>query len=252
MKRIHFLIAAAAGALALAGCNKSNGQANGAAAADEKVTITEASPPPGGTWADVVNQTTDGYLMGNPNAKVKLIEIASLGCPYCKRFDDEGVPHVIDDVKTGKLSWEFRPYPIHGPVDIAAELIATCNGPKSFFPLALAMYKDQETWMGQVEKAPPDKLQQIQNMPGSQPITALANLAGLPDWAAARGVPHAKSQQCLTDQKMIDHFVQVASDVNSDYPDFKGTPSFVLNGKFLDNVGTWDQLKPQLDSALGG
>jgi hypothetical protein len=51
---------------------------------------------------------------------------------------------------------------------------------------------------------------------------------------------------------MTDHFVQVASDVNSDYPDFKGTPSFVLNGKFLQDTGTWDKLKPQLDSAVNG
>jgi protein-disulfide isomerase len=252
MNRTHFLIGAVA-ALALAGCNKSNGQANSTAAADDTVKITQASPPPGGTWADVVNQTTDGYMMGNPNAKVKLIEIASLGCPYCKKFDDEGVPTLIENyVKPGKISWEFRPYPIHGPIDIAAELIATCNGPKSFFPLALAMYKDQQAWMGKVEATPPDKLQQIQNLPGNQVIPAMADLAGLPDWAAARGVPHAKSQQCLTDQKMTEHFVQVASDVNNDYPDFKGTPSFVLNGKFQDNVGTWDKLKPQLDAAVGG
>lgn len=252
MKRIHFFTAAVA-ILALAGCNKSNSEGNTAAAtADSKVTITQAAPPPGGTWADVVNQTTDGYLMGNPNAKVKLIEIGSLGCPYCKRFDDEGVPTLINNyVKTGKVSWEFRPYPIHGPIDLAAELIASCNGVKSFFPLALAMYKDQETWMGKVEKAPPDQLKQIQDLPGNQPITALANLAGLPDWAAQHGVPHAKSQQCLTDQKMIDHFVQVASDVPNDYPDFSSTPSFVLDGKLLDKeISTWAALKPKLDAAV--
>jgi protein-disulfide isomerase len=253
MKRIHFLTAAVA-VMALAGCNKSNGQGNTAAiAADSKVTITQAAPPPGGSWTDVVNQTTDGYLMGNPNAKVKLIEIASLGCPYCKKFDDEGVPTLMNNyVKSGKISWEFRPYPIHGPVDIAAELIASCNGIKGFFPLALALYKDQQTWMGKIETAPQDKLAQIQQLPGNQPVIAMADLAGLPDWAAARGVPHAKSQQCLADQKMTDHFVQVASDVNNDYPDFKGTPSFVLNGKFLQDVGTWDKLKPQLDSAVNG
>src|SRR6185437_13672623 len=142
MKRIHFLTAAIA-VIALAGCNKSNGQGNTAAAAsDDKVTITQAAPPPGGSWTDVVNQTTDGYMMGNPNAKVKLIEIASLGCPFCKKFDDEGIPTLMNNyVKSGKISWEFRPYPIHGPVDIAAELIASCNGIKGFFPLALALYK---------------------------------------------------------------------------------------------------------------
>jgi protein-disulfide isomerase len=253
MKRIHVLTAAAA-VIALAGCNKSNGQGNTAAAAlDSKVTITQSSPPPGGTWADVVNQTTDGYLMGNPNAKVKLIEIGALSCPHCQHFDEQGVPTLIEQyVKPGKVSWEFRPYVIHGPIDMAANLIIECNGVKSFFPLMQAIYKDQETWMSKVEKAPQDQLQQIQNMPGSQPITALANLAGLPDWAAARGVPHSKSQQCLTDQKMIDHQLQVTSDVNSDYPDFVGTPSFVLNGKLLPNTSDWEHLKPQLDSAVNG
>ena len=30
--------------------------------------------------------------MGNPDAKVKLVEYGSLTCPHCKAFDDEGVP----------------------------------------------------------------------------------------------------------------------------------------------------------------
>ena len=56
-------------------------------------------------------------------------------------------------------------------------------------------------------------------------------------WAAGLGrrarLPQAKSNQCLADQKMIDREVQMTSDVNSQYPEFAGTPSFVLNGKML-------------------
>jgi protein-disulfide isomerase len=247
----RILLTCAAAGLALAGCKKSGSQGSGPAP-DEKVTITQANPPPGGTWADVVNQTSSGYLMGNPNAKVKLIEIASLGCPYCKRFESEGVPTLVEKyIKPGTVSWEFRPYPIHGPVDIAAALIAQCNGPKNFFPLAQAMYQDQETWMGKVEKTPQDKLSQIQNLPPNQMFVALASLAGLQDWAAARGVPQAKSSQCLTDQKMINQQVQITNDITNEYPDFYGTPSFVLNGKLLPKeVGNWAALKPQLDAAV--
>ena len=62
-----------------------------------------------------------------------------------------------------------------------------------------------------------------------------------PSWtaglAAARGVPQAKSNQCLSNQKMIDHQVQVTSDVNSQYPDFPGTPAFIINGKLLPKGG---------------
>ena len=234
--------------LALAGCNKN--KTEGTVADNSKVTITQATPPPGGTWNDVVNATSDGFMMGNPNAKVKLVEIASLGCPYCKKFDDEGIPHLLDYVKNGQLSWEFRPYLIHGPIDMAAQLIATCNGLKTFFPIVFALYKDQTVWMGKVEATPQDKLSEMQNLPTNQMFVSMASLAGLQDWAAARGLPQAKSNQCLSDQKMIDHQVEVTGNVNTQYPDFKGTPSFVLNGKLLEDAGTWDKLKPQLEEAL--
>jgi protein-disulfide isomerase len=250
MKRI-FILAASAAVLGLAACNKNSNQTQGTVVANETVTITQATPPPGGTWADVVNATSDGVMMGNPNAKVKLVEIASLGCPYCKRFEDEGVPHLLDYVKSGQMSWEFRPYLIHGPVDMAANLIVRCNGVKSFFPLVQAIYKDQPVWMAKVEAAPQDKVEQIQNLPTNQVFVAMASLVGLQDWAAVHGVPQAKSNQCLSDQKMIDHEVQVASDVNNQYPDFKGTPSFVINGKLLpQETSTWDKLQPQLQDAI--
>jgi len=97
---------------------------------------------------------------------------------------------------------------------------------------------------------PQDKLEQIQNLPPNQVFVTYSNLLGLQDWAAARGLPQAKSNQCLTDQKMIDREVQITSDVNSQYPEFAGTPSFVLNGKMLAKTGDWKTLQPQLDAAL--
>ena len=251
--KVRIFLAGAMAALALAGCNKHKNPTGGSPVSNETVTITQANPPPGGTWADVVNATSSGYMMGNPNAKVKLVEIGSLSCPHCKKFDDEGVPALIDKyVKPGKVSWEFRPYLIHGPIDMAANLIVSCNGVKSFFPLARALYKDQAIWMAKVESTPQDKLNQIQNLPTNQIFLAMANLLGLQDWAAARGVPQAKSNQCLSDQKMIDHQVQVTSDVGTQYPQFTGTPTFIINGKMLPDppVGTWDKLEPELQAAL--
>lgn len=247
------LLTGAAALLALGGCNKNNGSTGGetTSAANDTVVITQANPPPGGTWADVVNATADGIMMGNPHAKVKLIEIGSLSCPHCKLFEDEGSPTLVDKyVKTGNVSWEFRPYVIHGPIDMAADIIARCNGIKTFFPLTQAMYKDQSVWLGKVETTPQDKLTQIQNLPTNQMFVAMANLMGLQDWAAARGVPQSKSNQCLSDQKMIDHEVQVTANVNNQYPEFKGTPAFIINGKMLDDTASWDKLQPQLDAAL--
>jgi len=250
MKVRTFLVCTMA-VLALAGCNKNKSEGGGTAADTSTVTITQANPPPGGTWADVVNATSAGFMMGNPNAKVKLVEIGSLSCPHCKAFDDEGVPTLVDKyVKTGKVSWEFRPYVIHGPIDVAANLVIRCNGVKTFFPLMQALYKDQAVWMAKVQAVPQDKLEQIQNLPPSQTFVAMADLLGFQDWAAARGVPQAKSNQCLSNQQMIDHEVQVTSDVSTQYPEFSGTPAFVINGKMLKDVAGWEKLKPELEAAV--
>jgi protein-disulfide isomerase len=242
-------IALLVGVAALAGCDKHDAAP---VVANETVTITQATPPPGGTWADVVNSTPGGFMMGNPNAKVKLVEIASLGCPYCRRFEEEGVPTLIDNyVKTGNVSWEFRPFLIHGSIDMAANLIASCNGEKSFFPLVQAIYKDQPVWMAKVQAAGQDKLAQIQNLPTEQIFVGMADLAGLRDWAAARGLPHANSAQCLSDKKMIDQQVQITSDVQSQYPDFTGTPAFAIDDKLLPKgTSTWEALEPALKDAL--
>src|SRR3954447_1457999 len=246
------LLACSMAALALAACNKNKNQEAGTPAGNDTIQVTQATPPPGGTWADVVNASSSGgFVMGNPNAKVKLVEIGSLSCPHCKAFDDEGVPELIEKyVKPGNVSWEFRPYLIHGPIDMAANLIVSCNGVKSFFPLARALYKDQALWMAKIEAAPKDKLDQIQNLPNNQVFVAMATLLGFQDWAAARGVPQAKGNQCLSDQKMIDHEVQVTSDVGNQFPDFTGTPAFVINGKMLSDTASWDKLEPQLQDAL--
>jgi protein-disulfide isomerase len=250
MKVRTFLVCTMA-VLALAGCNKNKNGGGGTAADTSTVTITQANPPPGGTWADVANATSAGFMMGNPNAKVKLVEIGSLSCPHCKAFDDEGVPTLVDKyVKTGKVSWEFRPYVIHGPIDVAANLVIRCNGVKTFFPLMQALYKDQAVWMAKVQSVPQDKLDQIQNLPPSQTFVAMAGLLGFQDWAAARGVPQAKSNQCLSNQQMIDHEVQVTSDVSTQYPEFTGTPAFVINGKMLKDVAGWEKLKPELEAAV--
>jgi protein-disulfide isomerase len=245
------LIACAMAALALAGCKKSSTSGGETStAADEKVTITQANPPPGGTWADVVNQTSDGFMMGNPNAKVKLVEIGSLSCPHCKAFEQEGVPTLVEKyVKTGKVSWEFRPYVIHGPIDLAADILIRCSGLKTFFPLSKALYADQDSWMGKVETNQ-DKFAQIQNMPPNQAVPTTASLLGLQDWFAARGLPQAKANQCLSNQQMIEKEAQVTANVNDQYPEFTGTPAFVINGKMVKDAASWDKLLPALDAAV--
>src|SRR3954452_20241070 len=164
MKVCTFLACSMA-VLALAACNKNKNESAGTPAANDTIKVTQATPPPGGTWADVVNETSaGGFVMGNPNAKVKLLEIGSLFCPYCKRFEDEGSPLLVENyVKPGNVSWEFRPYVIHGAIDVAANIVVRCSGLKAFFPMSKALYTDQPKLAAKVEATPQDKINEIQN-----------------------------------------------------------------------------------------
>ncbi|QIK78409.1 thioredoxin domain-containing protein [Sphingomonas piscis] len=221
--------------------------------AGESKPVAAVKAPANGDWSTVATATTaGGWMMGNPEAPVKLIEIGALTCPHCREFDETGVQPLIDGyVKTGKISWEFRPYLLSGP-DIPANLIAGCNGAQSFFPLMRALYKDQAVWIGKLQSAPQEELNQLQSLPPEQQIAAFARLTGLQDWAAMRGVSQAKSSQCLADQQRVTQLSQISNDVQNSFPDFPGTPSFVLNGKLLERTGTWKDLEPKLKEAIGG
>ena len=235
--------------LGLTACGKEEPAAP-AATTGQPTQVTQASPPPSGSWTDVVAATDDGYVMGNPNAKVKLTEVASLGCSVCKRFADEGVPALKELVKGGQVSWEVRPYLIHGPIDLAASLIARCNGPQGFFPLAEAMYREQGSWMGRIASLPPAEIEKLQALPADQIIRQMGERSGLQALAAQHGLPSAKSSQCLADTQAMEREVAATSNVSSQWPEFKGTPTFVLNGKLLPGVANWAALRPQLEAAL--
>ena len=248
MKPSHYLACAIA-LVAIAGCNSKQGDA----ATNAPAKVRQVTPPKGGDWSQLVSATAaGGFLMGNPNAKVKLVEFGSLTCPHCREFDEKGVPILVSRyVRTGRVSWEFRNY-VRDGFDIAASLIARCNGAKGFFPLTRALYKDQPNWVGKIQSASEDQLKRMQDLPPNRQFVALAGVAGLPRWAAAHGLAPAKANQCLANTHLVDRLVQMASDATTQYPDFEGTPTFVINGKLLDKTATWDALEPQLKTALGG
>jgi protein-disulfide isomerase len=243
-----FFLASAAALVAIAGCNSNPGDA----ATGNSVKLEQVKPPAGGDWSQVYNMTeAGGVLMGNPEAKVRLIEYGSLTCPHCAEFEEKGGPQLVDKyVKSGQVAWEFRNY-VRDAVDLTATIISRCNGAKTFFPLTRALFHDQDQWIGRVQQVPQDELTRIQGLPPAQQFLALAKATGLQDYAAARGIPLAKSNQCLADENAVNQLVQMTADVSNQFPNFPGTPTFIIGGKMLENTATWEALEPQLQAALG-
>jgi len=242
------LVLAALPALLLAACGSggSAGSGNDAVAA---APVAAAAAPAGTSWLDTVSATPEGgYVQGNPNAPVKLIEYGSRACPYCAAFDKDGLPALrAGPIAAGKLSYEFRDYPVHGALDLAPTLLGHCVEPAAFFPMLDQMMAAQPQLLAN-EQAVVRQLQSMQNATPQQIATTLGEQLGYVDFVKQRGVPEDKLRKCLSDQKGYDLIASRKDEADQKY-NITGTPSFIVNGTLAPNVNDWTALQPVLRAA---
>jgi protein-disulfide isomerase len=244
-------IGALALALLLAGCGE-GGQGNETAAAGKNEAPLAQIPAPNGDWTQGVSATpAGGFVMGNPNAPVKVIEFASMTCPHCAEFSETGAPQLVDKyVKSGQVSFEIRNF-VRDPADLAASLLARCSGPAPFFKLTDQLFAAQNEWFARIQGMPQAQQQRLQSLPPQQVPGEIAQAAGLVDFVRVRGVPSEKARQCLGNEAELNRLVQMQQTAMTEYPGFPGTPTFIINGRLAENAGTWDRLEPQIRAAIG-
>jgi len=242
------LALAGAALVTLGACNADKGSTNGTAASN--VTATPVAAPNNGDWSTIVSQTPEGgFVMGNPNAKVKLIEYGSLTCPACAAFAEQGETPLIENyVKKGLVSFEFRNF-VRDPYDITAALISRCGGATSFFGLTRAFYANQQQWIGKIQTADPAQMQALESQGPQAQFKALSEIAGFPAFAAMRGVPKAKTEACLADPAAASQLVQMNSDAVANH-NIQGTPTFIINGETATDASQWPLLEPKIKEAL--
>ncbi len=232
-------------ALALAACS---GGGDGNVQSAEPVAGTAA--PAGGNWTETVSKTAEGgYVMGNPNAPIKLVEYGSRTCPTCGAFGREATRPLEDNyIKSGKVSYEFRDYLVHGAPDLAAALLGQCGGTGPFFPVLEQMYQNQAAYLDKLQQTPPAVQARLQGMAPAQAITALAEQMALIEFVKQRGVPEAKARACLADAAQIDGLTKQTQDATASGA-VTGPPTFLLNGKKLENTVSWAQVEQALKAA---
>jgi protein-disulfide isomerase len=236
------LVCGAALALLLAGCGQS-GNSSGNASAP----IVAIPAPNGGDWTETVEQTADGFRMGNPNAPVKLVEYASPTCSHCAEFSAQGTgPLKTNYVKTGRVSWELRPYMIF-PSDPGIAMLLRCQGAAPFFQLTEQMYADQPNWAGRLQSLPPEVLQQLDGMSPAQRASTLVRATGMDEFFRLRGMPEGNITKCLADTAQLTALAALTERANNE--GVTGTPTFFINGNKVESAASWKELEPSLRSA---
>ena len=203
-RRLVRIAAAALATLAVAGCQKGGGAV-----------------------------TSDDMSMGNPNAKVTVIEYASVACPFCARFNNEVFPAFkAKYIDTGKIHYVFREMLVGDDNEMAMAaagfLMARCAGKDKYFSVVDAIFH------------------------GQQAIVQSGDVrGGLQRIGEAAGLSDAQFNSCINDDNALKALNQrVQTYTTQDGID--STPTFVINGKKLVGEPTLASLDAAVAAAQAG
>jgi len=237
-------VALALAAMALAGSSLP------LAAAPKAAAKPAAKPATARDWTSTVTMTPAGaYVLGNPQAKVRLIEYLSMTCTHCAAFSGESLQPLRDNyVRTGQVSIEVR-HAIRDSLDVAASLLVRCGGPKTFFGNTEAVLATQDDWLRAAVAFQEQDQGAAGKLPLGQALAAFSRGAGLDRIMTARGLPAAQANACLNNKVEQDRLVAMAKEAWSTRG-IPGTPAFLINGTLVEGANRWAALEPKLREAL--
>ncbi len=170
---------------------------------------------------------SDDMTLGNPRAKVTVIEYASASCPHCAHFNNEVFPAFkAKYIDTGRVHYVFREF-LTAPAEVAAAsfLIARCAGKDKYFGVLDTIFRGQE------------------QMYKSGDIHGALLRA-----AQSAGMNEAQFDACLTNEAAGDALSERVKRYEQ-RDGIKMTPTFVINGKKLEGVSTLADLDAAIAAA---
>jgi protein-disulfide isomerase len=182
-------------------------------------------PPPSGNIADLRLSDAD-FAIGPADAKVTIVEYASLTCPHCAEFHTKVMPDIKKAyLETGKVRYVYRDFPLDR-LALAAAMTARCAGRESFFGFIDTFYAAQGQWSR-----------------AGNPIKALGNLARL------GGMSEKALDTCLQNADVQNAVLKQRLEAANDFK-ITATPTVFVNGDRYSGGMTLDQMRTLLDRLL--
>lgn len=208
--------------------------------------------PPVADWTKTIALTPDGGIrMGNPQAKVRVVEYFSYTCPHCAAFAAESFdPLTRNYVRGGQVSFELRSA-LRDALDLTAALGARCVPTAHYFDAVEAIMGAQQDWIPKASdyiNANRDKL----NGPDKiKAIHAMLTASGVEAMLIKQGMAPAALDKCL-DAKPTEDALQKTTNDAWNVKHISGTPGFFINDAAQPDVHGWADLEPAIQAALKG
>lgn len=164
--------------------------------------------------------------LGSADAKVTIVEYASLTCSHCATFHSATWPELKKKyIDTGKVRFTLREFPLD-PLATAGFMLARCNGNDKYIPMTDLLFAQQRNWAF-TEK----------------PVDALSALV------KQAGFTQESFEACLKRQDIYDA-VTVVKDGGAK-AGVDSTPTFFINGQKRSGALTIAEFDKILEPLLG-
>ena len=166
-------------------------------------------------------------IQGPADAKVTIIEYASLTCSHCAAFHQTTYPELKKRyIDTGKVRFILREFPLD-PLATAGFMLARCDGEAKYYPVVDMLFQQQRAWA--FTEKPLDALRQMMRQ---------------------AGFSQEKFDSCLRDTKLYEAINAVK---NRGLDTFKvdSTPTFFINGQRHPGNMSIDEIEKIIKPMLG-
>ena len=166
--------------------------------------------------------------IGRDDAKVTIIEYASMTCPHCARFHLTTFPALKEKyIDTGKVRFTLREFPFD-PLATAAFMLTRCNGNDKYYAMVDLLFAQQKNW-------------------ASAPKPAEALLATV----RQAGFTQESFEACLKNQSIYDAVNSVRERGDKVFG-VDSTPTFFINGQKSSGSLSVEELDKILSPLVGG
>ncbi|WP_188237948.1 thioredoxin domain-containing protein [Sphingopyxis sp. LK2115] len=220
-----------------------------AALSGAAITLIAATPAKPAVWSRTVTTSPIGaYIVGNPSARLRLIEYFSYTCHVCADFATAAsLPLKTQYIDRGLVLFEYRNL-VRDPVDMTAALLARVGGASAFAGNHQAIFAAFPTFIAKVQKATDAQKSSWFEGSVAQRARRIATDTGLAALMRARGYTQAQLDAAL-DSEVAQAELTGMTNIGRSADRVTGTPTFFINGRRADAVA-WPALKSKLDAAL--
>lgn len=170
--------------------------------------------------------TADDMSMGDANAKVTVVEYASLACGHCAEWNKTVFPEFkAKYIDTGKVRYVFREFITQPPqLAVAGTLLARCAGKDKYFTVIDALFHSQEEAL---TGGPRDVLLRV---------------------ARTAGLSEEQVSTCLGDEKAV--LAQAERFTTGLAKEVSATPTFFINDQKLESEVPLAQIDKAYEAAM--